>query len=488
MPIQFGTDGWRGVISDSFTFHNLRLVSQAIADAVASKEWLANGDDLPIPAEVDPNHIVVGFDTRFLSDRFAVEVARVLAGNGFTVSLTSADLPTPALSFTVRKRRAIAGIMITASHNAPRYNGVKLKAAYGGAAAREQCRRVELYFNDNEARGRGPNMMDYERAKEAGLIERFNPTPDYHEHLRGLIDFPAIAENPQHLVVDSMYGSGRGQIKGILQGTGCEVFEVRGEMNPGFGGIHPEPIGRYLGALAGAIAAGHGALGVATDGDADRIGAIDGRGNFVDPHRLMALSLKYLIERRGWTGKVVKTVSTTRMLNRLAEKHGLELIETPVGFDHIADLMLREQVLIGGEESGGISFLGHIPEGDGVLMGLLVLEMVAATGTPLDALVEQVLAEVGPSHYGRLDLRLERPVSKERMTARLSEAAPAGIGGLRLVQVDNRDGVKYLMDDDSWLLIRPSGTEPVLRVYAEARAPESLQELLEYGRQVAQAN
>lgn len=476
------------MISDSFTFHNLRLVSQAIADAIASEEWPSNGNGFPIPQEVDPKRIVVGFDTRFLSDRFAVEVARVLAGNGFTVHLTSADVPTPALSYTVRKLGAIAGVMITASHNAPRYNGLKLKAAYGGAAARDQCRKVEFTFSDNEAQGRGPNLMDYERAKDAGLIVRFNPTPDYHQHLRGLIDFEAIAENPQHLVVDSMFGSGRGQIKGILQGTGCEVFEVRGEMNPGFGGIHPEPIGRYLGALAGAIAAGHGALGVATDGDADRIGAIDGRGNFVDPHRIMALSLKYLVERRGWTGTVVKTVSTTRMLNRLADKHGLELIETPVGFDHIADLMLRQQVLIGGEESGGISFLGHIPEGDGVLMGLLVLEMVAATGKPLDELVDELLAEVGPSHYGRLDLRLRRPVSKERMTERLSQTAPAEIGGLKLEQVDGRDGVKYIMQDDSWLLIRPSGTEPALRVYAEARDPESLEALLQHGRQVAEAD
>lgn len=491
MPISFGTDGWRGVISDTFTFHNVRLVSQAIADAVASEEWMnggSNGDSLPVPPEVDPRRIVVGFDTRFLSDRYAVEVARVLAGNGYKVLLTSADVPTPALSYSVRQRHAIAGIMITASHNAPRYNGVKLKAAYGGAAAREQCRRVELYFNDNESRGRGPNMMDYDQAKADGLIERFNPTPEYHQHLRGLIDFEAIAENPQHLVVDSMFGSGRGQIKGVLQGTGCEVFEVRGEMNPGFGGIHPEPIARYLGALAGAIAAGHGQLGVATDGDADRIGAMDGRGGFVDPHRLMALSLKYLVEHRGWTGKIVKTVSTTQMLNRLADKHGLELIETPVGFDHIADLMLREPVLIGGEESGGISFLGHIPEGDGVLMGLLALEMVAASGEPLDSLVEKLLQEVGPAHYQRLDLRLQRPVSKERLVKRLSEAAPGEIGGVGVARVSDRDGVKYLLEDDSWLLIRPSGTEPVLRVYAEAGHPERLEQLLEYGRQVAERN
>lgn len=485
MPIHFGTDGWRGVISDSFTFYNLRLVSQAIADAVASEEWHSGFYQGPEP---DPRRIVVGFDTRFLSDRFAVEAARVLAGNGFKVYLTSADMPTPAVSYAVRHLGAIAGLMITASHNAPRYNGVKLKAAYGGAAAREQCRQVEFHFNDNEARGRGPNLMDFDQSREQGLIERFNPTPGYHDHLRTLIDFDAIAENPQHVVVDSMYGSGRGQIKGILQGSGCEVIEVRGEMNPGFGGIHPEPISRYLGALAGSIAAGHGQLGLATDGDADRIGAMDGRGEFVDPHRLMALALKYLVEQRGWSGKVIKTVSTTQMINRLGARYGLEVIETPVGFDHIADWMLRDEVLIGGEESGGISFKGHIPEGDGVLIGLLTLEMVASTGLPLEDLVEQLLGEVGPSHYGRLDLRLTRPIAKKKLASRLVNGAPKEIGDLEVQDISDRDGVKYLMDDDSWLLIRPSGTEPLLRVYAEARAPDSLEALLGHGRQVAQAD
>jgi alpha-D-glucose phosphate-specific phosphoglucomutase len=484
MPIHFGTDGWRGVISDTFTFHNLRLVAQAIADAVASEEWL-NG--VVSDAHPDPNRMVVGFDTRFLSDRYAVEAARVLAANGYKVYLTSADVPTPAVSYAVRHLGAIAGLMITASHNAPRYNGVKLKAAYGGSAVGEQCRRVEVYLNDNEARGRGPNLMDYERAREAGLIERFNPTPSYYEHLRSLIDFDAIANNPQHVVVDSMFGSGRGQIKGILQGTGCEVFEVRGEMNPGFGGIHPEPISRYLGALAGAIAAGHGQLGLATDGDGDRIGAMDGRGQFVDPHRIMSLSMKYLIETRGMMGKVAKTVSTTQMLNRLGEKHGVQVLETPVGFNHIADWMLHDDILIGGEESGGISFRGHIPEGDGVLMGLLLIEMVAVTGVPLDELVAALLEEVGPSHYARLDLRLARPIAKSKLVKRLEEEAPQSIAGTSVREVNTLDGVKYVLEDDSWLLIRPSGTEPVLRVYAEAREQALTDQLLDHGRGVAES-
>ena len=483
MPIHFGTDGWRGVISDTFTFHNLRRISQAIADAVASEEWLNGVMSGPKP---DSKRMVVGFDTRFLSDRYAAEAARVLAANGYKVYLTTADVPTPSVSYTVRHLGAIAGIMITASHNAPRYNGVKLKAAQGYSAAREQCRRVEVYLSDNESRGRGPNLMDFEQARTEGLIERINPTPAYYDHLRQLIDFDKIADNPQHIVVDSMYGSGRGQIRGILQGTGCEVFEVRGEMNPGFGGIHPEPIGHYLGALAGAIAAGHGQLGLATDGDADRLGAMDGRGQFVDPHRIMALSLKYLFEKRGFRGKVVKTVSTTQMINRLAEKYGLEVIETPVGFNYIAEWMLQDDVLIGGEESGGISFKGHIPEGDGILMGLLLTEMVAESGAPLDEMVADLLAEVGPAHYKRVDLRLARPIVKEQMVNQLAEDAPSSIGGVEISSVNTMDGAKYLLADDSWLLIRPSGTEPVLRVYAEARDPEQVSRLLKFGQSVAE--
>jgi phosphomannomutase len=484
MAIHFGTDGWRGVISDTFTFDNLRLVTQAVADAVASDEWL-NGAS-PSTGAPDPRTMVVGFDTRFLSDRYAVEAARVLAANGYRVHLTKADVPTPTLSHAVLQQGAIAGLMITASHNAPRYNGIKLKAAYGGSATPEQCRRVEVYITDNESRARGPNLMDYDRARIEGLINRFNPFPDYEAHLRRLIDFDLIAKHPQQLVVDSMHGSGRGLIRKMLQGTGCEVFEVRGEMNPGFGGVHPEPIMRYLGALADAIASGRGRLGLATDGDGDRIGAMDGRGQFVDPHRILTLALEYLVERRGWRGKVIKTVSTTQMLNRLAAGYGLEVVETPVGFNHIAEYMRRGEALLGGEESGGMSFQGHIPEGDGILMGLLLVEIVAAMGAPLEELVDDLLARVGPAYYERLDLRLSAPVAKGRLVERLQQAAPGSIGGVRVAGVNSLDGVKYLLDDDSWLLIRPSGTEPVLRVYAEARDPKMVEALVAHGRSVAE--
>src|SRR5512142_316447 len=484
MPIHFGTDGWRAVISDTFTFDNLRILTQAIADAVASEHWDKSGNGGPKP---DPRKIIVGFDTRFLSDRYAAEVARVLAANGFTVLLAQSDAPTPAISYAIKNQHAIAGVMITASHNAPRYNGVKLKGAFGGSALPEQCHRVEVYISDNEQRARGPNTMDFQRARDANLIQKFNPLPAYFDHLRKLINTDLIADNPQRFAVDSMYGAGRGVIKAFLQGTGCDIAEVRAEMNPGFGGVHPEPIAKNLGALASAISCGLGNFGLATDGDADRIGAMDERGSFVDPHKIMALALKYLVEKRGLTGAVVRTVSTTRMIDRLAGKYGLKLHETPVGFNHIADCMMHEDVLLGGEESGGISFKGHIPEGDGPIMGLLLVEMIASSGKTLHGLVEDLLNDVGPAFYERTDLRLSRPVAKAEMTQFLLKQAPAQIGIEKVCEISQRDGVKYIMADDSWLLIRPSGTEPVLRVYAEGRTHEMVKALLGYGEQVAKS-
>jgi len=482
MSINFGTDGWRAVISETFTFHNLRMLTQSIADAVAAEGWL-NG--LTIDPPPNPKKMVVGFDTRFLSDRYAREVSRVLAANGFEVLLSQADAPTPVISYAVKNLQAIAGIVITASHNAPRYNGVKLKAAYGGSALPELCRKVEVYLNDNESLGRGPNMIDYEIAKEKGLIKRFNPLPAYYDHLRELINLDIIADNPQYIVVDSMYGAGRGVIKGILEGTGCEVLEIRNDLNPGFGGVHPEPIGKYLSALSGAICMGKGSIGLATDGDADRLGAMDERGVFVDPHKIMALSLRYLAEKRGLKGTVVRTVSTTRMIDLIAEKYGLTVRETQVGFNHIADYMLKEQVLIGGEESGGISFQGHIPEGDGILMGLLLIEMVAEAKMSLSEMVAELLQTYGPAFYSRKDQRLKRPVAKDKMVNMLLSDAPAEIGGQKVSEISTKDGVKYILADNSWLLIRPSGTEPVLRVYAEGRSEDMVQALLAYGEAVA---
>ena len=474
MTIRFGTDGWRAVISDTFTFANLRLITQAIADY------------LLVEADEGPPEVVVGFDTRFLSDRYATEVARVLAGNNIVAWLTRADSPTPAISYAVINKKATAGVMITASHNPPRYNGLKLKAGFGGAALPDQAARVEAYLVRNQEVARGPNVMDYQAALERGLIRRFDPAWAYYEHLGRMVDLDIISDGELRVVTDAMYGSARKCIADMLARTRCRVYQIRGEMNPGFGGIHPEPIAHYLNALVAAIQSQHADLGLATDGDGDRIGAVDALGNFVDPHHIFALALRYLVEERGGSGKVVKSISTTRMVNRLAERYELPLVETPVGFNHIANHMLNDDVLIGGEESGGLSIRGHIPEGDGVLMGLLLMEIVSAAGVPLHELVADLQASVGPTCYARTDIPLRRPVAKAEMVTRLLEDAPKTLSGEDVVEVNPLDGVKYLLADDSWLLIRPSGTEPVLRVYAEARDQEMVAALLAHGARVAQ--
>ncbi len=472
MTIRFGTDGWRAVISDTFTFANLRLIAQAIADYVLEE---ANGRP----------EVVIGFDTRFLSDRYASEVARVLAGNDVIAHLTRADAPSPAISYAVLHKKAAAGVMITASHNAPRYSGVKLKADFGGAALPEQAEQVEAYLARNQERARWPNVMDYETAVDKGLIHRFHPAWAYYEHLGNLIDIDAISSSELRVVADAMYGSGRKCIADMLARTRCRTYEIRGEMNPGFGGIHPEPVARYLSALGAAIQAHHAHVGLATDGDGDRIGAMDAQGEFVDPHHIFALALQYLVQERGWTGTVVKSISTTRMVDRLAARYDLPVVETPVGFNHIADRMLNDEVLIGGEESGGLSIQGHIPEGDGVLMGLLLLEIMAVAQAPLHELVEDLQNTVGPTCYARRDIPLRTRISKPKMVERLLNDPPGSLGGESVVDVNQVDGVKYLLADESWLLIRPSGTEPVLRVYAEGRDTTMVDTLLAYGEQVA---
>ena len=472
MTVKFGTDGWRAVISDTFTFNNLRLVAQAIADMI--REGNPNGEP----------EVVIGYDTRFLSDRYAAEVARVMAANGIVAWLTRADTPTPAISYTVVHKRAAAGVVITASHNAPRYNGLKLKASYGGSVSPEQGRRVESFLERNQANMHGPNLVDFDIAVKNDMIRKFDPAWAYYEHLGTLVDLDVISNGELRVVADPMYGAGRGALKEVLSRSRCRVHEIRGEMNPGFGGIHPEPMERYLKALSSAIQNGLGSVGIATDGDADRIGAVDNRGKFVDAHRIFALVLRYLLEKRGWRGAVVRTVSTTRMVDRLAERYELLCHETPVGFNHIAEYMLAGDVVMGGEESGGMSVKGHIPEGDGVLMGLLLLEVIADAGAPLSELVADLLEDVGPAHYARTDLRLARPVAKMEMVRRLVEGAPSEIGGVSVKEIVTVDGVKYLLADDGWLLIRPSGTEPVLRVYAESPEPGMVKEMLAYGEHV----
>jgi alpha-D-glucose phosphate-specific phosphoglucomutase len=484
--IHFGTDGWRAVIADTFTFENVRHVTQALADVLNDGHSGTN-----------PPEAVVGFDTRFLSDRFAQEAARVLAGNGIVVWLTRSDTPTPAISYNVMAKGAAAGVVITASHNPPRYNGYKLKSAYGGSATAESCTRIEARLQKNLADGREPRVADYESAIAAEQIRRFDPSWVYYEHLGQLVDVDTINHAELHVIHDAMWGAGRGAFSGILRRSRARVTDIRSELNPGFGGIHPEPILKYLtaliaavrnlGALVHTVKDGAYDVGLATDGDADRIGAVDAYGNFIDPHHVFALTLRHLIERKGLRGDVVKTVSTTTMIDSICAAHGLTLRETPVGFNHIADLMTQHDVLMGGEESGGISIKGHIPEGDGVLMGLMLLEVMAASDAPLHEVVADLQKTYGPAHYGRIDTRLSRTLPKKQMTAHLTDSAPASLNGESVLQVDTLDGVKFKLADRSWLLIRPSGTEPVLRVYAEARTPEAVAALLNAGSELGRA-
>ncbi|HRA65314.1 MAG TPA: phosphoglucomutase/phosphomannomutase family protein [Caldilinea sp.] len=484
MTIHFGTDGWRAVISEEFTFDNVRTVAQAIAektladDAVQAK---ANG--------ATPHRrpsLVVGFDTRFLSDRYAIAVAEVLAANGIHVWLTSSDSPTPVTSFAIVDQHASGGVMITASHNPPRYNGIKLKAAFGGSASPGDCKDVERRIV--AADGALPRRMEFEDALVQGLITRFDPFAAYETHVRTLVDFDKIAAANLTIAVDAMYGAGRLYLARLLREAGCQVHELRNEMNPGFNGIHPEPIARHLELLIETMRSGEYHLGLATDGDADRIGAVDVSGQFIDPHAIMALLLEHLVVNRNLRGSVVKTVSTTQMLNRLAARYGLTVYETPVGFNYITDHMRREPVLIGGEESGGISILGHIPEGDGLLMGLLLAEVVAVQRKSLGALLDALMAapDVGVFRYARIDQPV-RPFQKADLVARLMAKAPQQLGGEAVAHISDSDGVKYILADNSWLLIRPSGTEPVLRIYAEARTDAQVKALLKEGVALAEA-
>ncbi|MEZ4728939.1 MAG: phosphoglucomutase/phosphomannomutase family protein [Caldilineaceae bacterium] len=487
MSVTFGTDGWRAVISEEFTFDKVRQVAQAIADkslADAAGKAHRNGTVAPVTASAVT--MVVGFDTRFLSDRYAIAVAEVLAANGIQVWLARGDAPTPMISYAIVDKQAQGGVMITASHNPPRYNGIKLKAAYGGSASPADCAEVEQRIVTNVATGRTPKRLAVEEGLAQGAIQRFNPLPAYEQHLRTLVNFATIQEATISVVVDAMYGAGRIYLRRLLEDAGCRVTELRGEMNPGFNGIHPEPIARHLQPLLLEMTSGRYQVGLATDGDGDRIGAVDPTGRFIDPHCIMALLVEYLVRDRGLQGSIVKTVSTTQMLNRLAERYGLPIHETPVGFNHICDHILGESVLIGGEESGGISIQGHIPEGDGLLMGLLLVEMIAKRGKPLGLLVDELMAtpDVGPFHYARLDQTV-RPFEKKRLVAGLMNTLPSTLAGQPLLRVSDFDGVKYLLADSSWLLIRPSGTEPVLRIYAESRSADQVQSLLQQGALLA---
>jgi phosphomannomutase len=460
MQIKFGTDGWRGVIARDFTFDNLSLVAQATMDYL-NREGLG---DKPL---------VIGYDRRFLSRDFARRVAEVAAGNGIHVCLTDCYAPTPAVSWAVHEMGAGAGVMITASHNPPEYNGFKVKEAYGGSARPTTTKILEEIVAYNVANGRRVVDCPFEEAQRKGMIQLFDPCENYFHQINRYVDLNLIAKAGIAAVVDPMYGAGSGFIPRLLSG----VDEIHSAENPAFGGVPPEPIGEHLQELSALLKSGRYKVGLALDGDADRIGAVDETGEFFSSHCIFTVILRHLIEHKNLRGGVVKTVSTTRMIDLLAEKYELPLLETPIGFKHICELMLEKDILMGGEESGGLGVKGHIPERDGILMGLLLLEAMAVSGKGLRQMLNETMDEIGHFFYRRIDRRIEDS-AKAELVARLKSQPPTEIDGRRVVGTNFSDGFKFIFDNGDWLLIRPSGTEPVLRLYSEATTADQVDRLL----------
>lgn len=467
MQIKFGTDGWRGVIAREFTFDNLSLVAQATMDYL-HKEGLAG------------KGLVVGYDRRFLSREFAERVAEIAAGNDVQVWLTDNYAPTPAVSWAVHERGAGAGVMITASHNPPKYNGFKVKEAFGGSARPSTTKVLEEMVARNMAGNRGVQAMPLADGIKGGKVSLINAREPYFRQLARYVDLDLIRKAQIPAVVDPMYGAGTGFIPELLPGT-AEIHTID---NPAFGGQAPEPIEEHLAELSMLVKSGAYTVGLALDGDADRIGAVDETGEFFSSHRIFTVLLRHLYERKGLRGDVVKTVSTTRMIDLLAEKYGLALFETPIGFKHICELMLEHDILMGGEESGGLGVKGHIPERDGILMGLLLLEAMAMSGKGLRQLLDETMDEIGHFYYRRIDAPIEN-AAKERLIAKLKHEGLKTIASRTVAEENFKDGFKYIFADGSWLLIRPSGTEPVLRLYSEANDPGVVAELLQAGREIA---
>ena len=448
--LPFGTDGWRGVIARDFTRDNATLVARALARYLVEYEDLRRG-------------VVVAYDTRFGADRFARYVSEVLTSVGTSVRLAAAPTPTPALSFAVRHFNAAAGVMLTASHNPPEWLGIKLKASYGGSASPRTVREVERFLADES---RLPRVSPNPR-----LIEVVDLKPPYLQRLAELVDLDRIARAGLRLAIDPMHGAAGGYLAPLLAERGIAVTEVRGRRDPLFGGTQPEPIDAHLGPLREAVRALGADAGLVTDGDADRVAALDAAGRFVDPHKIFSLVFRHLVERRGLRGGVAKTFSVSKMIDRLAEKYGLPLEETPIGFKYIADLMLEHDLLIGGEESGGIGIRPHLPERDGLLISLLLAEIMATEGKPLADGVADLQKEFGPLHYRRVDLHLD-PQQKLRALVRLAGDDVRKLGEWTVVGREDLDGTKLYLLNAGWVLVRASGTEPVLRLYAEAPAAE----------------
>ncbi len=462
--IKFGTDGWRAVIAEDFTFANVERVAQATADF-----WNAN------PVAGTEKKAVVGYDRRFLSDEFAQRTAEVLAGNGLAVTLTTEPTPTPAVSWLVKQQRAIGGVMITASHNPPAFNGFKLKAWFGGSADSAICQGVEALLGKNPVRA-----VSLAEAKKSSAITLQNIRPAFYKTLKSLVDFKLIAKSKLRFAHEALFGVGAGCFDELLAGTTCRVTTLNGAHDPFFGGINPEPIAKNYVKSAAYLAKHPHDLCLVTDGDADRVGGMDGRGRALSTHQLICLLLHHFVVNKGARGRVVKALTTTSMVDKFCAAHGLELVETGVGFKYIAAEMLKGGVLLGFEESGGIGFPCHIPERDGILAGLMLLELLATERKPLTKLLANLEKQFGPHRYARIDTHfpLEKRVA---LMDFCKNNPPAKLNQSPLANVKSFDGVKYISQDGAWLMLRGSGTEPILRIYAEAKSDADAQKLLKLG-------
>ena len=462
--IKFGTDGWRAVIAEDFTFANLERVAQATADY-----WSAH------PIEGTTQKAIIGYDRRFLSDQFAKRTAEVLAGNGFDVIISNEPVPTPAVSWMVKKENAIGGIMITASHNPPAFNGFKLKAYYGGSAEPVICQGVETFLGKSPVRA-----TPWETASRDKKITTRNLRAPYYQAIKKLVDFPLISKSKLKFAHEALFGVGAGCFDELLAGTSCKVTTLNAEHDPNFGGINPEPIAKNYVRSSAFLKKHPHDLCLVTDGDADRVGGMDGRGNALTTHHLICLLLEHFIRNRKGKGRVVKALTTTSMVDKICQRYGLELVETGVGFKFICSEMIKGGVLLGFEESGGIGYPGHVPERDGILSGLMLLEVLATERTSLDKLLARLEKEYGPHHYDRIDAHF--PLEKRPALMNFCKNnPPAKLIKSPIKEVKSYDGVKFVAEDGSWLMLRGSGTEPILRIYAEAKSPRDAKKLLEEG-------
>jgi len=466
--VKFGTDGWRGIIADDFTYANVRVAARAIARYVLAHEDAARG-------------VCIGWDTRFGSRSFARVVAEVLAGAGIPVELANEITPTPALSYAVRGRKAAGGVMITSSHNPAEWNGVKYKASYGGSGSPAIIASIESYLN-----------VPLPAAAAPAKIEEVNFNPEYITAIAKFVDLEAIRASGYKFLIDDMYGCGRGVIAGIFTRAGIPFVEIRSEINPLFPGINPEPILPNIRATQVAVVAEKCDAGLIADGDADRIGAVDEHGNVVDAHKILAVLAKWLIERKGWPGDVTRAFNTTKMVDRIAAKYGRTLHEHGIGFKYVVDLMLAHDILIGGEESGGIGISRHLPERDGLLNALLLANVMADEKKTLGELVAALQAEFGEHQYGRIDMHIDDALKQSAIARAGALKAGDTMAGMKVLRVETMDGIKFFLENpacagkpnaaETWLLLRASGTEPLLRVYCESCSVESVTQVLEAAR------